>query len=76
LLKEMAMSAHDLRPGDLVTFPFGAMTIHARVIEDRGHLGIKGGQIVRIEVIEEDADEPWRFEMPAEEVVLEGTAAK
>jgi len=70
------MPAHDLRPGDLVTFPFGAMTIHARVIEDRGHLGIKGGQIVRIEVIEQDADEPWRFEMPAEEVVLEGTAAK
>lgn len=34
------MTAHDLRPGDLVTFPFGAMTIHARVIEDRGHLGI------------------------------------
>ncbi len=68
------MTAHDLRPVDLVTFR--AMTIHARVIEDRGHLGIKGGQIVRIEVIEEDADEPWRFEMPAEEVVLEGTAAK
>ncbi len=70
------MPAHDLRPGDLVTFPFGAMTIHARVIEDRGHLGIKGGQIVRIEVIEQDADEPWRFEMPADEVTLEHAAAK
>ena len=70
------MTAHDLRPGDLVTVPFGAMTIHARVIEDRGHLGIRGRQIVRIEVIEKDADEPWRFEVPAEEVVLEGTAAK
>ncbi len=41
------------------------MTIHARVIEDRGHLGIKGGQI---EVIEQDADEPWRFEMGAAEI--------
>ncbi len=70
------MTTQDLRPGDLVTFPFGAMTIHARVIEDRGHLGIRGRQIVRIEVIDADADEPWRFEVPAEEVVLEGTAAK
>lgn len=70
------MTTHDLRPGDLVTFPFGAMTIHARVIEDRGHLGIRGRQIVRIEVIEKDAEEPWRFEVPAEEVVLEGTSAK
>lgn len=70
------MPAHDLRPGDLVTLPFGAMTIHARAIEDRGYLGIGGRQIVRIEVIDADADEPWRFEMAAEQVVLEGTAAK
>jgi hypothetical protein len=72
----MPVTTHDLRPGGLVTFPFGAMTIHARVIEDRGHLGIGGRQVVRIEVIEKDAAEPWRFEVPAEEVVLEGTAAK
>ena len=57
------MTSPDLRPGDLVTFPFGAMTIHARVIEDRGHLGIKGGQIVRSEVIEHRACH-FRFRSP------------
>lgn len=43
--------------------------------QTQGHLGIGGRQIVRIEVIERDADEPWRFDRPAVEVTLEHTAA-
>ena len=73
----METSSSDLRPGDVVNFTLGAMMIHARVIEDRGHIGVGGRQLVRIEVLgEDDDDEPRRFEMAAAEVVLEHAAAK
>ncbi len=63
-VQEMPKAPPDLRPGDVVRFTLGAMTVHARVIEDRGHIGLGGRQLVRIEVLgEEDVDEPRRFEM-------------
>lgn len=66
----------DLRPGDQVRFRLGATTIRARVIEDRGHVGVNGRQIVRIEVLVDDADEgdEQRFEMPADDLVREAPA--
>ena len=74
----MTMNAHDLRPGDVVTYTVGPTVIRARVIEDRGHIGAGGRQLVRIEVLgEEDIEEvPRRFDMAAAEVVLEHSAAK
>ena len=67
----------DLRLGDRVRFQIGRNTFHARVIEDRGHLGVGGRQIVRIEVVPaSDMDgEIERFEMPAEELVRKNPAA-
>ena len=74
----MSTTAHDLRPGDLVNFTIGPPLIRARVIEDRGHIGLGGRQLVRLEALgEEDYEpEPRRFEMAAAEVELEQPAAK
>ena len=73
----MLKTLPELRPGDVVKFTIGVMEIHARVIEDRGHLGVGGGQIVRVEVLNDEyEDTPSRFEVPAAEVVLEHAAAK
>lgn len=68
----------DLRLGDVVTYSVGRSVVRARVIEDRGHIGVGGRQIVRIEVLgEEDFEEiPRRFDMAAAHVVLEQPAAK
>lgn len=56
----------------------GSMTVRARVIEDRGHLGVGALQVVRIQVLGADLEEgePHRFEMPAEEVVQEQPPAR
>lgn len=71
------MSDHDLREGDRVTFSIGPATFHARVVEDRGALGVGGRQIVRIELLSDEYtdQEPRRFEMPAEELKRDQTAA-
>ncbi|NOY27530.1 MAG: hypothetical protein GXP62_16830, partial [Oligoflexia bacterium] len=60
-----------------VTFTVGKSTFHARVVEDRGTLGVGGRQIVRIEILSDDDidEEPRRFEMPAEELKRDQTAA-
>lgn len=65
-----------LQEGDRVTFRVGHTVFHARVVEDRGPLGVGGRQLVRVEVLEdEDTDEaPRRFEMPAEELQRERAA--
>ena len=50
----------------------------ARVIEDRGHIGVGGRQIIRLESLGEAEfeHEPRRFEMAAADVVRERPAAK
>jgi hypothetical protein len=67
----------DLRPGDRVRFQIGRSTFHARVIEDRGHLGVGGRQIVRIEVVPASPLDGHveQFEMPAEDLTRENPAA-
>ena len=74
----MAATSQDLHPGDVVTYTVGGWVNRARVIEDRGHIGIGGRQIVRLEALgEEDfEDEPRRYEMAAADVSLEHSAAK
>ena len=66
-----------LREGDRVHFTVGKCTFHARVVEDRGALGVGGRQIVGIELLPDDDtdEEPRRFEMPAEELRRDQTAA-
>lgn len=61
-----------------MTYTVGRWTYRARVIEDRGHIGVGARQIVRLEAIDEEQfdDEPHRFEMAAADVVLEQPAAK
>jgi hypothetical protein len=60
-----------------VSFTIGLMHIRAKVIEDRGHLGIGGRQIVRVEMIDDPYDDPpSRYEVAAAEVELEQPAAK
>ena len=70
------MATDELSEGDRVTFSIGPSVFHARVIEDRGHLGVGGRQLVRIEVEpDEDTDEePRRFEMPAADLTREQAA--
>jgi hypothetical protein len=53
--------------GDWVTFPYGTMNVHARIIEDRGRIGHKGRRLYRIEIPFVDG-EPSRFEMPEEDM--------
>jgi hypothetical protein len=73
----MTTSVRELRPGDVVSFTIGLMHIRAKVIEDRGHLGIGGRQIVRVEMIDDPYDDPpSRYEVAAAEVELEQPAAK
>ena len=71
----MEVTAHDPRPSDLVACPFGATTAMLRC-EDRGDIGIGCRQLVRIEVIEHDADEQLLFATAAADQVFEGTAGK
>jgi hypothetical protein len=41
----------------------------ARVIEDRGPIGVGGRQLVRVEIVDPDlGDDAPRFEIPAEQV--------
>lgn len=53
--------------GDWVTFPYGTRNAIARVIEDRGNIGVRGRRLLRIELDHSDG-EPSRFEMPEEEM--------
>lgn len=66
-----------LREGDRVAFTVGKATFHARVVEDRGALGVGGRQLVRIELLPDDDtdEEPRQFEMPADELERDQTAA-
>ena len=71
------MSDQHLHKGDRVKFSVGKAIFRARVVEDRGALGVGGRQLVRIELLpDDDTDgEPRRFEMPADELTRDQTAA-
>jgi hypothetical protein len=55
------------RVGDWVTFFFGPQKVKARVIEDRGPLGVGGRRIYRVSLAFDSA-EPMEFEMPEDDL--------
>jgi hypothetical protein len=64
-----------LRVGDQVKIHFAGRDIVARVIEDRGLIGIKGRQLVRVSAANLFG-EPGEFELPAEEVEVVARSEK
>jgi hypothetical protein len=52
--------------GSIVGVRRGDEIVAARVIEDRGNLGVGGRRILRLEIEPEFGGEPFRFERPAE----------
>lgn len=69
------MEQPGLKIGDEVTFRVAHLTFRARVVEDRGPIGINGRQIVRVELLEDDeSSDADQFELPAEELERLATA--
>lgn len=62
----------DLKEGQKVTVALGVDELRATVVEDRGHLGVGGRQIVRVELDEPfaEVEENLSFEVPAQELKL------
>lgn len=55
-----------LREGDVVGVPFGDRVIAATVVEDRGPLGTRGEQVVRLALGQDAPSRPgYRLELPA-----------
>lgn len=52
--------------GSIVGVRRGVEIVPARVIEDRGNLGVRGRRILRLEIESQFGGEPYRFERPAE----------
>lgn len=55
-------------PGDWVSFQFGSRKAVARVLEDRGLLGVRGGRLYRVQPPLDEAGESAPFEMPEDEL--------
>jgi len=55
--------------GSIVGVRMGTQVIPARVIEDRGNLGVGGRRILRLEIESEFGGEPDRFERAAERLL-------
>jgi hypothetical protein len=55
------------RIGDWVTFQYGPRRVSAKVVEDRGPLGVRGQRLYRVQLDEELGDES-AFEMPENEL--------
>ncbi len=66
---------HIYKVGDKVRFQLGAHKVVGTVIEDRGLIGLRGRQLVRVAVA---LDPPYEqhFELPAYLLEPEGGAAK
>jgi hypothetical protein len=57
-----------IRVGDTVILDWGKQQVRAVVVEDRGHIGVGGRQILRIRRLLRDDDPDLTYEVPAEEV--------
>lgn len=53
--------------GDWVSFPYGARTVTAQVIEERGPIGVNRRRLYRIR-LDRESTEPDAFEMPEDEL--------
>lgn len=60
-------TAPKYRRGDRVTFRYGLRPVLAKVVEDRGNLGVKGRRLYRIR-LEQEADEQLAFEVPEDDL--------
>lgn len=56
------------RVGDKVKVRFGAGLSTAKIVEDRGPIGVNGRRLVRVQLANSDADPESTFEVPEEEV--------
>lgn len=54
------------RPGDEVNLRLGKTLWRAKIIEDRGPIGIEGRQIFRLQLLDGEGGEPQSIEAPAE----------
>ena len=57
------------RVGDKVKVVFGNGRASARIIEDRGPIGVKGRRLVRVQLIGKEIDPDLSFEVPVEELI-------
>ena len=63
------MPGDEFRVGDLVRVHLAGAIYTARVVEDRGRIGVGGRRLLRIELQDrEEGEEAPRFEVPAEQV--------
>ena len=56
---------HGFNVGQLVVLHVGGNDLSARIVEDRGNLGVEGGRIFRVAVSFTTEGEPSEFEVPA-----------
>jgi hypothetical protein len=58
-----------LQVGDRVGLRLGVSDVSARIVEDRGHIGVNGRQLIRVELEGPPNEDRLEFELPAEEVI-------
>jgi hypothetical protein len=58
-----------IKVGEWVLLPLGGDPLQARVIEDRGNLGVNGERLLRVTVVLEDKDRPREFEVPEADLI-------
>lgn len=61
-------SADAIEVGDSVRVQYGARTVEAEVLEDRGPLGVGGERLLRVGWTPDGSDEPLEFEIRASRV--------
>jgi len=66
--KRPSRRGDEIRAGDLVSWPVPWGSIDARVVEDRGNIGVRGRRLVRIRTLDELEDARIDFEVPAQAV--------
>jgi hypothetical protein len=59
----------EIQVGQWVLLPLGGDPLEAKVIEDRGNLGVKGERILRVWVPWEEGVEPREYEIPEEDLI-------
>ena len=59
----------ELQVGDRVGLRLGVSDVSAKIVEDRGNIGVNGRQLIRVELEGPPNEDRLEFELPAEEVV-------
>ena len=57
-----------LRIGDLVSVRLGTTIWRARLVEDRGHIGVKGRQLFRLQLLSDQDEVPMFVEVPEDRI--------